>query len=356
MNSIKIRRPDDFHVHLRRDSMLKLVIPFTVSVFGKALVIGNTFPPIITGLQVIDYRAEIKGSAKVYGRDEFKPIMSVMLVNGMTEKSLRRANAAGAKVLKLIPGGTSTGSDHGVALKNLERYYPVLGVAEELGMIFSGHWELLAENGMEVPELEREERAMPVFRETISRFPDLKIVGEHVTTREMIKEVKQAGSNVAATITLHHLLLEYQDVFPEGKRMNPFFYCKPVAKGHDDRIALIETATSGDPKFFFGSDSAPHPISKKDLQLLEGVAPAAGIFTAPVAIPLLWQVFLDKCGLNENTRAKFENFVSHYGSRFYGLPLNEDVITINEIQWTVPREHGKIPIFRGGTKLDWKVE
>lgn len=355
MNLIKIKRPDDYHVHLRQGNMLKLVISFTASIFGKAVIMGNTFPPIVTGRQVIDYKAKIKRFAKIYGRNEFEPIMSVMLVNGMTKEILREANIAGAKVLKLIPGGTSTGSDHGVALENLEKYYSILEAAQKLEMIFSGHWELLAENSVEIPEFEREKRAIPVFREIISRFPGLKIVGEHVTTREMIKEIKQAGSNVAATVTLHHLLLEYRDVFPEKKEMNPFFYCKPVAKGHSDRMALIETITNGDPKFFFGSDSAPHPISKKDLQLLKGVAPAAGIFTAPVAIPLLWQIFLDKCGLNENTRTKFENFVSCYGSRFYGLPLNEDVITINEIEWTVPHEHEGISIFKGGTKLSWKV-
>lgn len=346
MNKIEIRRPNDFHVHLRNGEMLKNVLPFTSEIFGYAVIMGNTKPPIVTASNVIEYRNEIVSQA----RDGFKPIMTVMLVNSMTPQILEKAYGAGAKVLKYIPGGTSTASNEGVAIKDLERYYPVLETAQKLGMIFSGHWELITDvDGKKIPEKHREERAMPALQKILKDFPNLKIVVEHVTTGNLINLVESA-SNVAATITLHHMVIEYLYVFPHKGEMNPLFYCKPVAKGPKERRLLISKATSNNPKFFFGSDSAPHLISKKTSKF-----PAAGIFSTPVVIPYLWQLFVEKCGLSEETKIKFENFVSCFGAEFYGLPLNEDVVTIKKNKWRIPQSYKKVPVFMGGKELEWQI-
>ena len=348
MKTLTIIRPDDFYVHSRQGDLLRTVLPFTANIFGRAVIMGNLAVPVVTAEQVENYRSEILSSGV---RPSFNPIMSVMLVmlvNGMTPEMLAGAQGAGARVLKFIPGGTSTNSNEGVPLTELKNYYPVLAKAHELGMIFSGHFELIAdpETGKNIPELEREERAIPFLEAMVREFPDLKIVVEHVTTGRMVRLVKDSPVNVAATITAHHLLLEARDVIDgEGQIINPLNYCKPIAKTKEDREAVIKAAISGNPKFFFGSDFAPHPILAK-----RKIPPAAEIFSAPVALSLLAKVFEARGALGG-----LEDFSSRFGAQFYGLPLNPGTITLEKRDWLVPESVGGIPIFLRGEILEWRV-
>lgn len=343
MHRIMIRRPDDFHAHLRSGEMLRNVLAYS-NIFGRVTAMGNLTPPIVTGQDAVRYHDEIiKAGAK------FQPIMSIMLVNQTTPKIVKQAYKEGVKVLKLIPDGTSTGSGDGVALKNLEKYYPCLEMAAKLDMIFSGHWELsVTDSGANITEPERETHALPFLANVIRTFPKLKIVAEHVSTAAMIDLVRIASDNVAATITGHHLgpfcLDDVMD--DDGEIISPFLYCKPILKSRRNIEIIRRAALSGNPKFFFGSDSAPHPPERKF-----GHPPAAGIFSAPVVIPHVWSIF------NEQDRANklFEDFMSCFGAAFYGLPANKGEIILEEEKWTVPVDYNGLIPFLAGKELGWKI-
>jgi len=344
MEKITIRKPDDFHAHLRQGEMLRNVVSSTSSVFRRAVAMGNLSVPVVTGDDAVSYRSEIMASA---GND-FQSIMTIMLVKRSTPEIVEAAyNNAGVKVLKLIPGQTSTGSDQGVSFYELEKYYPVLEKVQSLGMIFSVHLELAAEeNGPPIALIERERRAIPILKKLTADFPDLKIAVEHATTRELIEAVKAAGPNVAAGLTYHHAVVTYDEVInKEGKIIDAFKYCMPVAKTDDDCRAVIEAMTSGNPKFFFGSDSAPHPIEKKQSE-----NPPAGIFTAPVALPGLAEIF-EKEGRLE----RLEDFVSKFGAEFYGMPLNTGRLELVKEDWAAPEMAGNVKVFRGGETFKWKI-
>lgn len=340
-----IRRPDDMHVHFRNGLMLQSVAPFTTRIFGRAVAMGNLPESVKDEESVKNYRKEILNASP----DEFTPIMSVMLTKETTPAMIKEAHRVGAKVLKLIPGHTSTNSSEGISLEEIKNYFPVLKTARESNMIFSIHAELIRypKTDKEIPEIEKENMAIPYIKRIVSGLPGLKIVVEHASTRRMIEFIKKTPKNIAATLTVHHALLNYCDVFDcnNGKIKNPFLYCKPVAKTENDKWAVIEAMTSGNPKFFFGSDSAPHPVNKK-----KGDNPPAGIFSAPVALPLLCEIFE-----NEKELDKLENFVSKFGAEFYGLPPNTGKIKIEREEWRVPDEIGGIKIFKGDEKIQWQV-
>jgi dihydroorotase len=342
VRGIIIRRPDDMHFHPRTGEMLKNVLLCTSKVFPRGVVMGNLPKPVTTADDAQMYRAEI------YCVDpNFSPIMTIMLTKSTTPQIVKEAFGRGVRVLKYIPNNVSTNSEEGVALTELHNFYPVLKTAKKLGMIFSGHWESpLDESGAPLPEIEREIYAIPFLQEIVRHFPNLKVVVEHATTRKMIQYVESAPKSVGATLTVHHAILNYGSVFDyEGKLRSPDSYCKPIAKSVSDMLAVIEAMTSGNPKFFFGSDSAPHPRSAK-----EKVPPAAGIFTAPVALPLLCELFQQN-----NALFKLENFVSRFGAEFYGLPLNEGEIILRRESWEVPNYLGDVRIFRGGHVISWRV-
>ncbi len=344
MNKITIRKPDDFHVHLRSGEMLKNVIGCTADVFSRALVMGNLPMPVVTAEDAIKYRNEIAACVE----PGFEPIMTIMLVNKTTPEIVEKAyREAGVKVLKLIPGNTSTGSDQGVSLYDLEKYYPVLEKAEELGMIFSVHLELAAEeDGTPILFMEREKRALPYFKKLTEAFPELKIVAEHITTRELIETVKNAGPNAAGGLTYHHAVIITDDVLDEsGNAKNAFNLCMPVAKSADDREAVIEAMVSGNPKFFFGSDSAPHPLEKK-----QSANPPAGIFSAPVVLAGLAEIFEAEGKLD-----RLENFVSRFGAEFYGLTLNTGTVELVKEDWIAPEMIGNVKVFRGSEVFKWKT-
>jgi len=345
----------DMHVHLRRGLMMVNVLLFTIKIFARAVVMGNLNReqggPIVTANQVVGYRDEIMREVD-RAHCEFEPIMTVMLVRGMTPAILRAAHKAGARVLKWIPGGASSNSEEGVPMWELKKYYPVLKEAEQLGMIFSGHWELSHdfETGLEIPEILREKMAMLYFLELLEDaqkyFPGLRIIAEHLTTAKGIQIVKAAPVTVAGTFTAHHPFLIHKQVFnKKGNVSNPDLYCKPCAKGEIDQQAIIAEMTSGDPSFFFGSDSAPWPRDKK-----KGPTPAAGICTSPTAIQLLCSVF-EKAGKLD----RLSDFVSVFGPRFYGLPPVPKKITLMRRSWTPAKYQGDVRIFQGGEILDWRV-
>lgn len=347
MDTMKMRMWDDYHLHLRRKFILADVLPFTTSVFKRAVIMGNTSPPIKTARDVIIYRQEIKSLTN----SDFEPIMSIMLTNGTTPETIEDAHDAGAKVLKLIPGGASTNSDEGVSLSKLQEYYPVLEKVQSLGMVFSAHFELTNDpvTGEEIPEIHREARAIPFLLQLVEYFPDLRIVVEHASCREMIQVVKDLPKNVAATLTAHHATMTWFDCsVVNNKVINPLNYCKPIFKTEQDRIAVAEAMTSGNPKFFLGSDSAPHLMTAKFPG--QGQRPAAGLFTAPVLAPLLCHIFEWHRCLN-----KLEDFTSRFGAEFYGLPLNEGEIIVVKEPWVVPREYKGLPIFMGGQEFKWQI-
>jgi len=342
MRGIIIRCPDDMHFHPRTGEMLGLVLPATSRVFHRGVVMGNLPKPVETADDAEQFRGEI------FGVDpRFNPIMTIMLTRRTTPQIVEEAFVGGVRALKFIPNNASTNSEEGVALTELRNFYPVLETAEKLGMIFSGHWESpFDKDGTPLAEIWREVQAICFLESIVKLFPKLKIVVEHATTHEIIEFVKGAPQNVGATLTVHHAVLNYCDVCDsEGKICSPDNYCKPIAKSEEDRIAIIRAMTSGNQKFFFGSDSAPHPMSAK-----EKTPPAAGIFTAPVALPLLCEIFEKNSALS-----RLEDFVSRFGAEFYGLPLNEGEITLRRNPWTVPDYLGLVHIFRGGQVLNWRI-
>lgn len=345
MDSLYILRPDDFHCHLRDGEMLKSVVPYS-NIFGKVVAMGNLSPPIKTGAEAAAYRGRIIASGA-----RFQPIMSIMLTRETTPRHVGEAAACGVKVLKMIPAGTSTGSEEGVTLSDLHEYYPVLQEASRCGMIFSGHWELTSEpeSGNPIGRYSREERAIPYLLRVVDKFPRLKIVAEHVTTAAMADVVTEAPDNVGATITLHHLgPYDWTDAFyKNGDIKFPRLYCKPALKSHKDIEAVRRAALSGNKKFFFGSDSAPHPSAKKTSKPY-----AAGLFTAPVAIPALWEIFQR----NGRNLADFEYFVSKAGTIFYGLDCNNDKVRLVKKPWHVPVLQDDIFNYYGGITLPWRVE
>jgi dihydroorotase len=343
MKEVIIRSPDDMHFHPRSGKMLEDVLLETSKVFSRGVVMGNLPSPVVTADDAEAYRREILGVDGI-----FSPIMTIMLTKRTTPQVIEEASKRGLRVLKYIPNNVSTNSAEGVALNELETYYPVLEMAQELGMIFSGHWESpFDRSGFPVAEVEREGEAIRFLDRVVKNFPTLKIVVEHASTEKMIEYVEGAPANVGATLTVHHALLIYNSVCDEsGKIYNPYNYCKPIAKKFSDRKAVTKAMISGNPKFFFGSDSAPHPMVAKIK-----TPPAAGIFTAPVVLPLLCEIFE-----SSNALFRLEEFVSRFGAEFYGLPLNQGKIVLKREGWIVPEFVSETRVFRGGHMIDWQVE
>ena len=331
MKTIKIRRPDDLHVHFRLAELMALVLWWTARVFARALIMPNTVPDIATGADALRYCAEILGVAP----SGFRPLMTIRLLPTTTPEIIREAHAAGVVAAKLYVGIT-TGSTEGIS--NLRTFAPVFAEMEKVGMPASVH--------AEVPNafcLDREADFIPELRWLAQTFPKLKIVVEHVTDADMVQAILDLPENVAGTITTHHLWLTLDNVI--GGKLHPHDFCMPIAKRPEDRDALRWAAMSGNPKFFFGSDTAPHEKDQKECA--EG---CAGCFTAPVALEALVELFE-----REGKLEHLEAFVSEFGARFYGLPLNEGTITLVREEWTVPELIGPIVPWMAGRTMLWKV-
>jgi dihydroorotase len=324
MKTLTIRRPDDWHVHLRDGAMLKAVLPFTSKVFGRAIVMPNLSPlPVITTKDLREYRARIE--AALPPGSVFKPLMTYYLTDNSSPEDIASGFKEGiASAVKLYPAGATTNSQKGVT--DIRKVYPVLQTLEKIGMPILIHGErLMSPNGETIPAPDREK----VFLETtlpqiLKDFSGLKIVLEHATTKNLIDFVRNEKSErLASTITVHHLTQNNADV--EASEEPAYLACMPVIKNEADQRALREAATSGEPYFFLGTDSAPHPVSAK-----EKMPPAAGIFTAPLALPLYAGVFEEMEKL-ENLEA----FASLNGPRFYGMEPNADTITLEKNPWTI---------------------
>jgi dihydroorotase len=341
--TLTIRRPDDWHLHLRDGAALKSVLPFTAAQFGRAIVMPNLTPPITTAEAANAYRRRIL-AAVPRGMD-FTPLMVAYLTNGTDPGALATGFRDGAFVAaKLYPAHATTNSSAGVTdIRNIDA---VLERMADIGMPLLIHGEVTDPS---VDIFDREAVFINNILEPLTnRLPSLRIVFEHATTERAVQFVRQAGRNIGATITPHHLLLNRNAMFQGGIR--PHHYCLPVVKREKHRLALIEAATSGDPHFFLGTDSAPHAVSAK-----ETACGCAGIFNAPTAIELYAEVF-DAAGALD----RLEAFASLNGPRFYGLPVNEQRITLERSPMTVPNavalpDGGEIRPFRAGEQLAWRI-
>ncbi len=325
---ITIRRPDDFHVHFRRGEMLRTVAPHTAAQFARALVMPNTDPPILLAADALVYRDEIRQAT---GPD-FEPLMTIQITDSTTPEVVREARDSGVVAGKVYPRGVTTNSHNGVT--DFQALDAVFGEMGRVGMVLSIHGQHPT-----AFILRREGAFLGTLRDLAARFPHLRIVLEHVSTQDAVRTVAELPANVAATITLHHLQLTLDDVLADGG-LRPHNYCQPVAQAPEDRSALRQASVSGNPKFFFGSDSAPHPREHK-----ESACGCAGVFTAPVILPALAQ-----------SQGVQEPFLSEFGARFYGLPLNAGTVTLVEEDWTVPEEIGGVVPFRAGETLHWKLK
>ncbi len=340
---ITLTRPDDWHVHLRDGAALAGVVRHTAARFARAIVMPNLKPPIVTTEQARAYRERIVATLP---RDRsFEPLMTLYLTDNTPSTEIRRAKHSGfIHAIKYYPAGATTHSEYGVT--DLCMIYPVLGAMEEHGIPLLVHGEV---TDPEVDIFDREcvfiDRVLtPLLRQ----FSGLKIVFEHITTKDAVDFVVAGPRHLAATLTAHHLLLNRNALFEGGIR--PHHYCLPVLKRERDREALLQAATSGDPKFFLGTDSAPHPVEAK-----ETACGCAGIYTAHAAIELYAEAFEQKGKLD-----KLEGFASFHGAAFYDLPRNTATLSLRRDPWRIPArlpfaEHDLVP-FRAGKLCQWKLE
>jgi len=335
METLTIRKPDDMHVHLRWGDMLELVLPFTTRYFARAIVMPNLTSQgmVINAKQVNIYRQFINSVVKMNQLGNFIPLMTIRLTPETSPEIIKEAKEAGAVAAKLYPAGVTTGAEKGIT--KIAHLFPVFQAMQQTGMILSIHAEKPSS-----PFLRAEEDYITVLDEIVAYCPNLRMVIEHVSTIAMLRWVKQASENVAATITPHHLTLNTDAVFGQ-----PHNFCKPVAKSESDRQSLIQTVISGDHKFFLGTDSAPHPQINK-----EGAKAAAGIFNAPLALALLAEIFEENNALN-----RLENFTSVFGARFYNLLLNQETITLKRKSWVIPDSYGEVVPFLTGQMISWQV-
>jgi dihydroorotase len=340
--TLTLRRPDDWHAHFRDGAMLRAVLPFTARAFARAVVMPNLVPPVTTVAAAEAYRTRILAALPKGTR--FTPLMTCYLTDDADPAEVARGFRAGVfAAVKLYPAKATTNSAFGVT--DIAKTYPVLERMAALGMPLLIHGEV---TDPEVDVFDREAAFIErVLAPLISRIPGLKIVLEHVTTKEAVDFVSSAGPTLAATITAHHLIINRNAIFAGGLR--PHMYCLPIAKREPHRLALRRAAVSGSPKFFLGTDTAPHPVRDK-----EADCGCAGIFTAPAALELYAQVFAE-----ENARDRLEAFASLNGPRFYGLAPNEERVTLVNRPWRIPAEirvgDGAVKPFLAGEEIGWQL-
>lgn len=342
MQRLNIIQPDDWHVHFRDGDLLAGVVPDTARCFARAIAMPNLAPPVATTGQALAYRDRIQ--AAVSPESGFEALMTLYLTDDTSADEILRAKQSGrVYAVKLYPAGATTNSADGVT--DLRRTYAALAAMQESGLPLLVHGEVVDES---VDVFDRERVFIErVLDPLLERFPELRVVFEHVTTSEAVDFVRDGPENLAATITAHHLLLNRNALFAGGLR--PHRYCLPVLKREHHRLALVEAATAGGSRFFLGTDSAPHARSRK-----ESACGCAGIYTAHAAIELYAQAF-ESAGRLEN----LERFASLNGAAFYGLPVNASRITLEKKSWEVPRElhyaGAAIVPYAAGEQLGWKL-
>ena len=343
---ITLTRPDDWHLHVRDGAALATVVPHTARQFGRAIIMPNLRPPITTAAMAVAYRERIRAAVPPSLAEKglsFEPLMTLYLTDSMPADEIERAKAAGVVALKLYPAGATTNSDAGVT--DLRKTYATLEAMQRHGLPLLVHGEVV---DPEIDLFDREKvfietRLIPLRRD----FPGLKIVFEHITTREAAQYVASSDALTGATITAHHLLYNRNAIFLGGIR--PHYYCLPVLKREEHRRALVAAATSGSEKFFLGTDSAPHAASLK-----EHATGCAGCYTALSAIELYAEAF-DAAGALD----RLEAFASFNGPAFYGLPRNSGTVTLRKQAWTLPESlpfgDAELKPLRGGEALAWKL-
>jgi len=340
-DTLTITRPDDWHIHFRDGAAMRSVLPDTARVFGRAIAMPNLKPPVVSVADAAAYRDRLLAAA---GAAAFDPLMTLYLTDNTQPDEIRRARASGfVHAVKYYPAGATTNSDSGVT--ELAKAYQAIAAMEEVGMPLLLHGEVV---DAEVDVFDRE--AVFIERHLVrlmNDFPRLKIVLEHITTRQAAEFVAAAPANVAATITVHHMLYNRNAMFRGGIR--PHMYCLPVLKREQHRQALVAAAISGNPKFFLGTDSAPHAVGAK-----EAACGCAGIYSAHAAIELYAEAFEDAGALD-----RLEAFASFHGADFYGLPRHADTITLRRENWTAAGRLGLgdealIPL-RAGETIRWRV-
>jgi dihydroorotase len=349
IDSLRITRPDDWHLHVRDGQALDTVVPHTSAQFARAIIMPNLKPPVTSVAQALQYAARIRAAVPT-GQD-FTPLMTLYLTDRLDADEIRRASATRTSGLgdmivaaKLYPAGATTNSDAGVT--DLRRIYPVLEVMQKEGLLLLVHGEVTSP---EIDLFDREavfieQQLIPLRRD----FPELRIVLEHITTREAAQYVREAGPHTAATITAHHLLFNRNAIFTGGIR--PHYYCLPILKREIHRQALVAAATSGDAHFFLGTDSAPHPAHLK-----EHASGCAGCYTAHAALEMYAQAFDAADAL-----PRLEAFASFHGADFYGLPRNSGTITLARRSWQAPQSYpfgdAELKPLLGGEWLPWQLQ
>lgn len=335
---LTIRRPDDWHVHLRDGAMLDHVARYTARQFARAIIMPNLSPPVTTASEGAAYRDRIR--AAVPADNDFTPLIVAYLTDHSDADEMARGHAEGVfTAAKLYPAHATTGSAHGVT--DIARIMPVLERMADIGMPLLIHGEV---TDHDVDIFDREAVFIDrTLTPLVKALPSLKIVFEHITTSEAVEFVKSASANVGATITPQHLHINRNAMLVGGIR--PHAYCLPVAKREQHRLAVRAAAASGSPKFFLGTDSAPHAVHTK-----EASCGCAGIFNAPYALESYIAVFDEEGALD-----KFEGFASEHGPNFYGLPLNAGTITLERGETVVPDIIGEVVPFHAGETLGWKL-
>ena len=335
-------RPDDWHLHVRDGEALRTVVPHTAAQFGRAVIMPNLRPPVTTAGQAVAYRERIQ--AAVPEGVAFEPLMTLYLTDNLLPDEIKRAKDAGVVAVKLYPAGATTNSDAGVT--DLRKSYKTLEAMQREGLLLLVHGEVTSPD---IDLFDREAvfidtQLIPLRRD----FPELKIVFEHITTKEAAQYVRDADRSLGATITAHHLLYNRNAIFTGGIR--PHYYCLPVLKRETHRLALVEAATSGGNRFFLGTDSAPHPAHLK-----EHATGCAGCYTAHAAMEFYAEAF-DAVGALD----QLEAFASFNGADFYGLPRNQVSITLKKESWTPPVSYAfgeaELKPLRSGESLAWKLE
>jgi len=337
---LNIIKPDDWHLHLRDGEQMAAVVPYTARRFARALLMPNLTPPITDTVQALAYRDRIRAALPPgYG---FEPLMTLYLTDHLPPREIALAAASGAIYgIKLYPAGATTNSAHGVT--RIDRVYSALEAMQDLDLPLLVHGEVTAE---EVDIFDRERYFIDrVLDPLIRDFPELRIVLEHITTADAVRFVRAASTRLAATITVHHLLYNRNALLAGGIR--PHNYCLPILKRETHRQALVAAATSADPKFFLGTDSAPHPRASK-----ETACGCAGIFSAHAALELYAEVFEQAGALD-----KLEGFASRFGADFYRLAHNRERIRLIRDTWPVPDSYGfghhRLVPLRAGTTVAW---
>jgi dihydroorotase len=341
MDTLTITRPDDWHIHFRDGAAMQSVLPDTARVFGRAIAMPNLRPPVVSVADAAAYRERLLAAA---AGTAFEPLMTLYLTDNTTPEEIHHARASGfVHAVKYYPAGATTHSDSGVT--ELTKAYKAIAAMEEAGMPLLLHGEVVD------PDVDVFDREAVFIERHLVRllkdFPRLKIVLEHITTRQAAEFVAAAPANVAATVTVHHLLYNRNAMFKGGIR--PHLYCLPVLKREQHRQALVAAAISGNPKFFLGTDSAPHAVGAK-----EAACGCAGIYSAHAAIELYAEAFEDAGALD-----KLEAFASFYGADFYGLPRHTDTLTLKRERWDAPArlrlgEESLVPL-RAGESIRWRI-